>query len=166
MPSQVPPVCGQNSLQTRRCLCQADSRVHYYHSQLCDCLTRTTWPSQHLDTAWHYSSSSGNNKHNCTRQPHSGYRKSIPSYYVSDIEQTSERINKHLFIVYNTVFSISLHTRKYSQIRNTCVNSYNLKNSIKFTFFVQKRGLKITAWTVETCSPLPTTLGEEINDRC
>jgi len=97
--------------QTRRCLCQADSRVTCYHSQVCDCLTRTTWRSQHLDTAWRCSHR--NTSHNGTRQPHTSFRNSIPSYYISDNEQTSERIKKYIFMVYNTVFSISLHIWKY-----------------------------------------------------
>jgi hypothetical protein len=108
--------------QTRRCLCQAYSSVHYYHSQLCDCLTRTTWPSQHLDTAWHCSSSSRNTSHNGTRQPHTSFPKSIPSHYVSDNEQTSERKKKYVFMVYNTILNTSLHIWKYyNKIKYVCL---------------------------------------------
>jgi hypothetical protein len=76
--------------------------------------------------------------------------KFIPSYYVTDNEQTSERIKKYVFMIYNSVFSISLHIWRYYKKRNACVYSYNLKlalrlNSIKSTFFLHKRGLKMTA---------------------
>jgi hypothetical protein len=58
---------------------------------------------------------------------------------------------------------LTLRNNSYNTMRSQCPHARTGEQL--FHFSLQKHGLKMAAWTVETCSRLPNSCSKEINNR-